>query len=124
MIKYKIVEVHPSEHSIVVRFFTDKITEAAMVVQTADDGTILRCRTDYNVELPVPAPTGAALDAFIQARAPVDWLTTQEKVADPLVDTSLTGLQPLLNVVKGFEPAAPATAVAPPVTLVLQPKSV
>ena len=45
MIKYKIVEVNEAEHSLVVRYYTDKITEESLAVDILD-GVIRRCRTD------------------------------------------------------------------------------
>jgi|GEM_PF-2885976 len=92
-VKFKIVEVHPQEHSVVVRFYTDRITEDMLAVDI-DPMTrqIRRCRTDYNINLPVPAPTGAELDAFLSRFAPVEWLRTMEAVLDPAVDTSLDSI--------------------------------
>ena len=97
MIKYKIVEVDTNQHSIVVRFYTDKITEDLLATDVLD-GVIRRCRTDYSIDLPIPAPVGAALSDFILARAPKDWLENQEKIADPTVDTSMTDLASLIGV--------------------------
>lgn len=105
---YKIIEIHSTQHSIVVRYFTDVLTETSLCSQFNADGTVLmradgqiaRCRTDFNFDLPVPAPTGADLDAFIRARAPTGWLQIQESVASPAVDTSMSQIQPLLNVVQ------------------------
>ena len=96
--KYKIIEINSADHAIVVRFYTSKITEADLAVQFDDKGNILRCRTDFNIELPVPPPTGDALEKFILRRAPRDWLKIREDVADPMVDTSLSHLLPLLGV--------------------------
>lgn len=98
MIKYKIVEVHPSEHSVVVRFYSDVVTEAMLAVQRDEAGKIVRCRTDYNINLPVPSPTGPDLVKFIMGYAPVAWLKTQEEVLNPAVDTSMTSMEALLGV--------------------------
>jgi hypothetical protein len=97
---FKIIEVHPQQHSIVVRFFTDKITEDMLATQRDVDGTILRCRTDYNIDLPIPSPTGDALDELIASKAPRSWLETMEAVQDPSVDTSLSDIASLVGVVK------------------------
>jgi hypothetical protein len=102
MMRYKIVEVNAAEHSIVVRYYTDTITEAMLASQTDDAGNILRCRTDYNITLPIPTPEGAALEDFIIARAPVQWLQTMEAVQNDAVDTSLSTVTALLNVEKTF----------------------
>jgi hypothetical protein len=97
MIKYKIVETNVANHSIVVRYYTDIVTEAMLSVDTLD-GVIRRCRTDYSFDLPIPAPTGAALHDFIVTRAPTAWLHTQEDVLNPNVDTSLSAIIPLVGV--------------------------
>lgn len=116
-LKYKIVEVHPESHSIVVRFYTDAITEQSLATQTTD-GTIVRCRTDYSIDLPVPPPHGAELAAFITARAPKAWLQTQEAVLDGNIDTSLSSLTNLIGVETVAVVQEPqATARIPVVTL-------
>lgn len=102
MIKYKIIEINVAEHSIVVRFYTDLITEAMLATDVLDN-VIRRCRTDYSLDLPVPAPTGTALHDFIVARAPTAWLHTQEDVLNPNVDTSLSAIVPLIGVEVGVE---------------------
>jgi len=90
-LKYKIIEVYPEQHSIVVRFYTDIITEEMMATDVLD-GVIRRGRTDYAIDLPVPAPTGTDLERLIVSKAPSDWLATQEAVLNPSLDTSLSNL--------------------------------
>ena len=96
--KYKIIEINSNDHSIVVRFYTNKITEQDLAVQFDDKGNVLRSRTDFNIDLPVPPPTGPALEKFILKYAPRDWLNKREAIADPMVDTSLAFLVPWLGV--------------------------
>lgn len=96
-LKYKIVEVNPASHSIVVRFYTDTLTEDALASQLVD-GEVVRCRTDYSIDLPVPAPQGDALKEFITARAPKEWLKTQEALLNPATSNSLTALDALLQI--------------------------
>jgi tRNA A37 threonylcarbamoyltransferase TsaD len=99
-IKYKIIEVWPDEHQIVVRYTTDLITEDSVVLTRDADDNIVRCRTDVPITLPVPTPTGDALDSLIMQNAPVTFLKTKESVLDPNLDTSLSGLESLINVSK------------------------
>jgi hypothetical protein len=99
-IKYKIIEVWPDEHQIVVRYTTDLITEDSVVLARDADDNIVRCRTDVPITLPVPTPTGDALDSLIMQNAPVTFLKTKESVLDPNLDTSLSGLESLINVSK------------------------
>lgn len=99
--KYKIIEANQADHSIVVRFFTIKTTEAMLAVQVDEQGNIQRGRTDYSIDLPVPAPRGVALDTFIMNYAPVDWFARIEAVADETVDSSLDFLIESLGVEQG-----------------------
>jgi len=97
MIKYKIIETNVAAHSIVVRFYTDIITEAMLATDVLDN-VIRRCRTDYSFDLPIPTPAGTALHDFIVARAPIAWLETQEAVLNPDIDTSLSAIIALVGV--------------------------
>ncbi len=97
MIKYKIIETDTSQHSIVVRYYTDIVTEAMLATDVLDN-VIRRCRTDYSFDLPVPTPSGTALHDFIVAHAPTAWLQTQEDVLNSSIDTSLAAIIPLLGV--------------------------
>lgn len=97
MIKYKIVEVNTNEHSIVVRYYTDIITEEMLAIDILD-GVIRRCRTDYSIDLPVPTPTGTALIDLINSKAPTAWLNTQEAVLNQDIDTSLSEVTSLMGI--------------------------
>lgn len=112
-LKYKIIEVSPEYHSIVVRFYTDLISEESLATQTTD-GVVVRGRTDYSIDLPIPLPEGDVLAAFISAHAPKVWFETQEAVLDPAVDTSLSAVMPLLGVETNVVYAEP---VVPPTTI-------
>lgn len=108
-LRYKIVEVNTNEHSIVVRYYTDIITEEMLATDVLD-GVIRRCKTDYSFDLPFPAPTGLELNKFISARAPTAWLETQESLRNPSANTALAAITPL----KGVEiEAVTPTAVKP-----------
>lgn len=92
-IKYKIVNTFPDEHQIMVRFFTDAMPESELVSAWEADGvTPARYRTDYLITLPVPVPTGAALETFIRPHCPVGWFELKAKIADPQIDTSLDSI--------------------------------
>ena len=113
-LKYKIIEAYPQQHSIVVRYYTDVVTEALLAVQVDEKtGAVLRGRTDYHYELPVPTPTGTDLEAFISLRAPREWLATQEAVLNPQFDTAMGGVMPLVGVEQTVVAPASATPVAP-----------
>ncbi len=95
-IKYKIIEVHPEEHQIVVRFYSDKMTEQMQAIEV-QDGKIVRSRSDFALDLPIPAPTGTDLHNFIMSRCPVHFFDKHEKISDPGVDTSMSMILPLLG---------------------------
>lgn len=110
-LRYKIIEVNTNEHSIVVRFYTDLITEQMLATDVLD-GVIRRGRTDYSLDLPVPAPTGTTLERFIVSKAPLDWLATQEAVLNPSLDTSLSNLADIVG-----QEIAPTVSIVQPVVV-------
>jgi hypothetical protein len=108
-IKYKILQIDTTEHSIIVRFYTDVLTEEMLssvkytdgTVEKNDDGTVKSCRTDYNINIwQTPSPTGEELDQYILRHAPVQWLELQESIINPQIDTSMSGLEVLVGVEK------------------------
>lgn len=117
--KYKIVEINSDDHSIVVRFYTDRVTEEALAVQVDEKGKIQRCRTDLSIDLPVPAPTGQELEKIILRYAPRDWLAKIADVADPMVDTSLAKLLPLLGVEQTGSVATEPSTIEMPLEMVV-----
>lgn len=94
---YKIVEVWPQDHLVVVRYWTDVLSEEFLASDDSrkDDGTPWRCRSDVSITLPVPAPEGADLEKFLVSFAPLDWLKTLEKVQAPDIDTSMSNIMKL-----------------------------
>ena len=91
---YKIVEVWPSDHLIVARYWTDVLSEEFLASDSnrKEDGTPVRCRSDVSITLPIPAPTGKELEDLIVRQAPLEWLKTLEKVQTPDIDTSMTDI--------------------------------
>ena len=74
-IKYRILSVDESEHSFVIRYFTDDLTEDMLATIRTEEGDIARdangypvaCRTDYNISLfKTPTPTGKELEEVIK----------------------------------------------------------
>jgi hypothetical protein len=100
-IHYKIVEVWPNDHLIVARYWTDVLSEEFLASDSnrKEDGTPVRCRSDVSITLPIPAPTGAALEKLILANVPMAWLQTLENVQDPNVNTDMSAIENLLGVV-------------------------
>lgn len=93
-IHYKIVEVWPNDHLIVVRYWTDIITEdfLASSPEKLEDGSPVRCRSDVALSIPIPAPSDSELEAFLLKNAPLNFLKTLEDVQNPNVDTSMSSI--------------------------------
>lgn len=96
-IHYKIVEVWPSDHLIVARFWTDIITEEMLNSnpsgeQRKEDGTPTRCRSDVAISIPIPAPEEKELKELILKNAPIDFLKTLESIQNPSIDTSMSSI--------------------------------
>lgn len=89
----------PDDHLIVVRYWTDILSEEFLASDTnrKDDGTPVRCRSDVSLTLPIPLPDEKELDELILAQAPYNWLKTLEDVINPEVDTSMNRIQELLG---------------------------
>jgi len=94
---YKIVEVWPQDHLVVIRYWTDALSEEFLASNDIrkEDGTPERCRSDVSVTLPIPAPEGAELEKLLISYAPLDWLKTMEKIQAPEIDTSMGGIMEL-----------------------------
>lgn len=122
-VKYKFIEIHAAEQSALVRFYTDEVSEedlcghfvAGVPLRNAD-GSITRCRSDYNISLPIPAPTGLELDKFILAHAPQEWLSRLGALKTGNSDPAISALASVVGQEFGPGTAAPAApAVTDPV---------
>jgi hypothetical protein len=92
-LKMKIISVDEAEQSMVVRFYTDKITEQMLASAVDAGGNVTRCRTDMNITLMNvrDRPRGVSIEDFlIRTYAPTAFLAMKEDVADPTVDTSMS----------------------------------
>lgn len=106
-VKFKIIDVDPSQHSIIVRYYTNLLTEDSLATSYNPDGTIARrndgspqrCQTDYNFNLwqTDPPLTEEQIKKIANDGAPYDWFKLRHDVLDPQVDTSLSAVNGLLN---------------------------
>lgn len=83
-ISYKILQYNESDRSIVVRYFTDFLSEDELDArpyegEKREDGSPKFCRTDYNLNIWDHIKTEEELHTFILNCAPVDWFTNQYK---------------------------------------------
>ena len=100
IVKYRIIETHPKEHSVTVRYYTDKLTEDMLATERdidgkpsklGPDGKPLRCRTDYYINVWEPEGlTEERLHELLTRSVNFDWFKLQHKILDPNIDTSLS----------------------------------
>lgn len=111
-LKYRLLRADSNEHSIVVRYFTDIITEDMLATEFDHNGAIMRTeggwptrtRTDYNINIwQVPSPSQEEIEKVIQGAAPADWLYLQEMILNPTIDTSLANVVNLVDTVGEIE---------------------
>ena len=106
-IKYKIIDVDRTQHSIVVRYYTDFLTEDQLSTAFNPDGSIMRredgsparCQTDYNINIwrTNPAPTLEEIQEIAKNSAPYDWFKLRKDILDSTIDTSLSVVDNILN---------------------------
>ncbi len=80
---YRILDVHEKEHSVTVRYWSDKFSEFALRTNPEDKrDPPVRCRTDYHVNLWKTDMTPDEIhDALVNA-APTNWLDLLAVAAD------------------------------------------
>jgi len=110
-IHYRIVKVDPEAHGVVIRYFTDVVTEMDLANLFNEDGTVklnadgypLSTRTDVLMSIyDTPTPSTEELDRRIMANAPVDWLKLQEDIVNPDIDTKMRDIRNLVGDTKAF----------------------
>lgn len=112
-IKFKILEVHPDEHSVTVRYYTDILTEDSLASLHNSDGSIvrrsdgspMRCRTDYHINIWETNPT-ASIEKILEMLgkyAPVNWFKLKHDILNQSIDTSMTEVSNLINVEQEIE---------------------
>lgn len=69
IVKYKIIETHTTTNQIVVRYYSDTVTEE-MLGGIGPNGELRRGNTDIAITLPVPAVVGDELHTLIMSIAP------------------------------------------------------
>ena len=115
-VKFRILNKELDQHSVVVRYYTDYLTEddlatsftidsnGSKVIERGVDGKPLRCQTDYNINIwnvqatQSGANSNAVID-YISRSAPFDWFELRQAVIDPNVNTDM----PLIDSLIGTE---------------------
>lgn len=109
-VKFKIIELDTTQHSMVVRYFSDLLTEDELassfetdeqgnrVIQRRPDGSPARCQTDYNINIwRVPAPSAEEIKKIASQAAPYDWFKLKHEIILNTVDTSMANVASLMN---------------------------
>jgi phosphoribosylformylglycinamidine (FGAM) synthase PurS component len=106
-VKFKIIDVDSSQHSMIVRYYTNLLTEDSLATSYNPDGTIARrsdgspqrCQTDYNFNIwqTDPPITEEQIKKIANDGAPYDWFKLRHDILDPQIDTSLNVVSNLLN---------------------------
>ena len=103
-IHYKIVEVWPSDHLIVARYWTDELSEEYLASSPEsakrEDGTPGRCRSDVSISLPIPEPSKEEIELMVQKNAPIAFLVLLETIKDPNINTDMNNSSPLKGITK------------------------
>lgn len=110
-INYRILKVDELEHSIIVRYYTDIVTEAYLATpryendsfDVTPEGYPVSCRTDYNFNIwETPSPSEERIVEIIMNGAPKEWLHLHEQILSSNVDTSLSEIKPLESTANSF----------------------
>jgi hypothetical protein len=98
-IKYRILSINPEEHSMLVRFSSDTLSELDLAASFDELGNITHGRTDVNITIwQTPAPSAEQLHEEIMRQCPMGFFEIKQKVMDPNVDTSMDALKDFVGV--------------------------
>jgi hypothetical protein len=110
-IQYRIVKVDPESHGVVIRYFTDLVTEMDLASSFNEDGSVklnadgypVSTRTDVLMSIyDTPTPSAEEIEKRIKLNAPVDWLKLQEDITNPEIDTRMRELRNFVGDSKSF----------------------
>lgn len=113
-VKFRILNKEVDQHSIVVRYYTDYLTEdelatsftvdsnGSKVIERGADGKPLRCQTDYNINIWNVQSTQSGANSnviidYISRSAPFDWFELRREVLDPTIDTDMHLIDSLIG---------------------------
>jgi len=124
-IKYRILSVDKNEHSLIIRYYTDILTEEILTSYFGDDGKPViddsgkpvRCRTDYNLSLWKTVYTEEELHDYIKQCAPAAWfkvLHFVKEINEPI--THLNYIDSIIGKEHVFEPEVVSVKPAPVIT--------
>lgn len=104
-VKFKIIDIDTSQHSIIVRYFSDILTEDDLAtsfiydennhgtIQRRPDGSPVRCQTDYNISIwKTPTPDVKEILKIAENNAPHDWFKLKHDILSDTIDTSMANV--------------------------------
>lgn len=99
---YKIISHNLKERNIVVRYYTDLISEKELsVLPNESNNNPVKCRTDLSLTIPIPEPSEIRLHKLIIRNAPRQALKDLETIKlGPVksgVDLSLTNTESMIG---------------------------
>lgn len=101
IIKYRIIEMNDKEQSIVVRYYTDLLSEEALAADSNrnPDGIPVRCRTDFSMNLYDAdyVKDEESLHKFLLDAAPTDWFRLQHESILGIEKRSIDFVKPHFN---------------------------
>ena len=98
-IKWKILEKNENEQAIIVRYWTDMVSQEDLrnASENLPDGTPVRCVTDYNINIWHHLESEEEVQKHIEQCAPVAYFALKHKVKDPNRDSSLSIIDKMMN---------------------------
>ena len=109
-IYYRILSLNEREGSILVRYWSDEMSERELSSKAPGEETSdtpEHCRTDINYNIFDQKMTQDQLHDFLMDGAPEDWLGMKGRIKNPTVDTSLSQLKGMVGVNKLVEKKKP-----------------
>lgn len=102
-IHYRIISVDHKDHSMIVRYYTDLLTEEMLAIddQKTKEGYPVRCRTDYNITFWKHPATIEDIETQIKSSAPIQWFMVKEHTHQN--ETALSHVEHLVGKANSFE---------------------
>lgn len=114
-VKFRILNKDLDQHSVVVRYYTDYLTEDDLatsftidpngnkIIEKGPDGKPLRCQTDYNINIWNVQATQSGADSnniieYLVRSAPFDWFDLRQSVMNVEVDTNMSAIDSLMGI--------------------------
>lgn len=111
-INYRVLSVDEAEHTAVVRYWTDILTEESLATEFTPSGDIRmnsngypqKCRTDYNLNFyNTTNPSSNDIITIIKSSAPIKWLYIKEQIQLSNSEYNLSNVFSMINITNNFD---------------------